>query len=325
MVLGRHIPSSGLGGWLQAWQRGGWTGVDLFFVLSGFLVSGLLFDEHRRTGTIHGARFLVRRGLKIYPAFWALLAISVYVWHQGGWTYEWRQLVHELLFVQNYAQGLWAHTWSLAVEEHFYFGLTALVSVLWLNRRQHFLPPVFWGIAAICLGLRLWTLSREPGFTFEANMFPTHLRIDSLFYGVFLAFLTRYRVTPFSRWPAPVLLILGAACFAPFFLRELSPLAIVVGATPLYIGGGFLVMAASRLSMSSSTVLIGLAELGKASYSIYLWHMPVALWVVPSVGGGFWLKLGVYVLGSISLGLGMNAIIERPILAARDRWFPQNA
>src|SRR6478672_2080696 len=56
------------------WNRGGWTGVDLFFVLSGFLVSGLLFDEYRKSGGIDFKRFLIRRGLKIYPAFWLMLA-----------------------------------------------------------------------------------------------------------------------------------------------------------------------------------------------------------------------------------------------------------
>src|SRR5262245_57143280 len=79
MVVVHHMP---LGfGWLPAPLAGvvervvsaGWVGVDLFFVLSGFLVSSLLFREARDTGRIAVGRFLVRRGLKIYPAFYALL------------------------------------------------------------------------------------------------------------------------------------------------------------------------------------------------------------------------------------------------------------
>src|SRR6188474_3449733 len=95
----------------------GWVGVDLFFVLSGFLVSGLLFREYLREGTVHVTRFLIRRGLKIYPAFYVFLLLSVWF----GVTVRQAQipprlLVGEILFLQNYVGRLWPHTWSLAVE-----------------------------------------------------------------------------------------------------------------------------------------------------------------------------------------------------------------
>jgi peptidoglycan/LPS O-acetylase OafA/YrhL len=83
LVLGNHMqapPSSvGPATWAlaQAWIRGGWVGVDLFFVLNGFLVSGLLFQEHQRCGAVSPKLFFIRRGFKIYPAFWALIAFSV--------------------------------------------------------------------------------------------------------------------------------------------------------------------------------------------------------------------------------------------------------
>lgn len=71
MVLVHHSPTP-LGGRLLA----GWTGVDLFFVLSGFLVSGLLFKEHLATGRIHPWRFYLRRGFKIYPNFYVMLCLT---------------------------------------------------------------------------------------------------------------------------------------------------------------------------------------------------------------------------------------------------------
>ena len=87
LVLGRHINllSTGdfsawhsFGGWFsETWTRGGWIGVDLFFVLSGFLVSGLLFREHQKFGTISAKDFLIRRGFKIYPAFWVLTLLYI--------------------------------------------------------------------------------------------------------------------------------------------------------------------------------------------------------------------------------------------------------
>src|SRR5204863_7752623 len=83
LVLGRHMvpcPShtnAWLGRLTSIWQRGGWIGVDLFFVLSGFLVSGLLFREYQRHGSVDVVRFLIRRGFKIYPGFWVLLGATV--------------------------------------------------------------------------------------------------------------------------------------------------------------------------------------------------------------------------------------------------------
>src|ERR671924_64261 len=107
LVVGHHmkLPDSGptvLRSALAMWQRGGWVGVDLFFVLSGFLVSGLLFREYLRHGTVHVGRFLARRGLKIYPAFYCfLLASLAALVCRKGWPPA-RRVVGELLFVQNY-------------------------------------------------------------------------------------------------------------------------------------------------------------------------------------------------------------------------------
>src|SRR5579872_3973764 len=117
LVLGRHMGVVPLDapGWIQdimdVWVRAGWAGVDLFFVLSGFLVSGLLFREFQHTGRVDVPRFLVRRGFRIYPAFYAfLIATSL-----ASGTIATRRFAAEALFVQNYVSGLWDHTWSLAV------------------------------------------------------------------------------------------------------------------------------------------------------------------------------------------------------------------
>src|SRR4051794_29454248 len=71
LVLGRHFD------YFPLWTRVGWAGVDLFFVLSGFLISGLLFEEWKRTGSINIKRFYIRRALKLYPAFYALLLVTI--------------------------------------------------------------------------------------------------------------------------------------------------------------------------------------------------------------------------------------------------------
>src|SRR5262249_44717454 len=90
----------------------GWTGVDLFFVLSGFLVAGLLFREVQEHGRIDIKRFLIRRGLKIYPGFYCLIGATVGIAVVHGWNLPWNRILSEVFFVQNYHQGLWSQTWS---------------------------------------------------------------------------------------------------------------------------------------------------------------------------------------------------------------------
>src|SRR5215469_5547654 len=95
IVLSAHAPGFGNAGkifyetpglpgkFLALMPGAGWAAVDVFFVLSGFLVSGLLFKEAKESGTVLLGRFLIRRGFKIYPAFWAMLAVTIIwsLWH----------------------------------------------------------------------------------------------------------------------------------------------------------------------------------------------------------------------------------------------------
>ena len=139
LVIGRHqipFPEGShplLKPFMDTWLRGGWVGVDLFFVLSGFFVSGLLFREQQRYGTLSFRRFFVRRGFKIYPSFYLLILVTVIVAHALGQVVPRRRLWTELLYIQSYRFGLWDHTWSLAVEEHFY--LLFPIFYLMLRRR----------------------------------------------------------------------------------------------------------------------------------------------------------------------------------------------
>src|SRR5258708_39463837 len=129
LVIGHHVQfGSDAPAVLRAWHLGGWIGVDLFFVLSGFLVSGLLFREQMRYGTVRVGRFLVRRGLKIYPAFYCFLLATLVVITVSKKCPPADQITGEVLFLQNYLGGVWNHTWSLAVEEHFYIGIALLVA-----------------------------------------------------------------------------------------------------------------------------------------------------------------------------------------------------
>ena len=141
---------------VPVFRTGGWIGVDLFFVLSGFLISGLLFREWTTTGTINIPRFYIRRGFKIYPPFYVLLAVTVAVNLVApgipSFPVTVRTAFAEATFTQNYFQGIWGQTWSLAVEEHFYLLLPV---VLWFLQRRNdnnpfrLMPTLFMVVATV--------------------------------------------------------------------------------------------------------------------------------------------------------------------------------
>ena len=339
MVLGNHTTicppevSAFLNQVTSVWDRGGWTGVDLFFVLSGFLISGLLFNEYRQRGDIDIKRFLIRRGLRIYPAFWFLLLITVLVsvlthetLYRGGY-------LSELLFLQNYHPSIWGHTWSLAVEEHFYVFLSALFLLLLFLHRKHStrafasIPALFGVIAVASLLIRYWTASHAP-VSYEHNIEPSHLRMDSLFFGVFLSYLWNCRGLSaresLRRYRYGVGLI-GVGCFLPAFLFGLgeTPWLWTLGLTLFYLGGGCLLLATLKADIKRDSVWGRLANIGKYSYSIYLWNPMVdgSLNKFTHLAAENWV---LYALlswtGTFVLGIGTAKLIEYPVLKLRDKW-----
>ena len=346
LVMGRHLDrcptatSSTLHWFTNLWQIGGWVGVDLFFVLSGFLVSGLLFREYEKHGVISLKSFLIRRGFKIYPAFWLLLLVTLIIAAVTGRDYKMLAVPCELLFLQNYGPALWNHTWSLAVEEHFYLFLVLLLFALlkWRHNPNPFriVPTLFACLAITCLGLRLATEHVTPVFSDKTNLFPTHLRMDSLFCGVTLSYY--YHTYPVAfmawarrwRWP---LMGLGLLALSPAFLYDIktTPYIYTFGLTQFYLGGACLLVALLGLKLPENWLVRSLSHIGSHSYSIYLWLMAWLTWIVPLISGAskadrHWPLYAVtYLGGGILFGIGIAAVIEFPLLRLRDRWFPSRS
>jgi peptidoglycan/LPS O-acetylase OafA/YrhL len=324
--------------------RSGWAGVDLFFVLSGFLVSGLLFREYARHGKVNILRFFVRRGFKIYPGFYAMIAVMSFIQYGQGERPAafWKSLLAEVVFFQNYFRGLWNHTWSLAIEEHFYLllglGFVAYTSRWKLggNLKRASLLVVL--VCAACLAGRFLT-ARELGYTWTRVYSPTHLRIDALLFGVGLSYAYQYqraRVEAFlGRFGLPLLAVSLALVIWPFLLAQEAPLMYTVGLLSLTVGfGGLMMLMVVRGGTFRRRVpwlVAPLAFVGRHSYSIYLWHMPV-LWLVgyrllKSTGwanGGsahFWAYFG----GTLLVGIGAARLIEIPAIALRDRIMPSRS
>jgi peptidoglycan/LPS O-acetylase OafA/YrhL len=336
MVMGRHLHNLEVGmppalaAVLRPWHACGWMGVDLFFVLSGFLVSGLLFAEYRRTGALRPWRFLGRRGFKIYPAYYFFLLVT-WLWVGGRIPRD--SFLHELVFIQNYTSRIWNHTWSLAVEEHFYLGLALLLWAMarWRKGPDPFrpLPRVCAAVLAVVFALRLREQSLHP---LGEQLLPTHARIDGLFFGTLLSYrwaFHRDQLLDWLRRHRPVILAGSLALLLPGLLLPLegSFFMNTVGLTLNYLGFGGLVMLAVLATTDGllpARVLGPLARVGFYSYSIYLWHAMIsglAAHYLPERIG--WpATTGAYILGSIAIGVLAAKLVELPFLRLRERVLP---
>jgi peptidoglycan/LPS O-acetylase OafA/YrhL len=326
LVLGRHYVH------YQFWAQIGWIGVDLFFVLSGFLISGLLFSEAGARGSINYMRFILRRGLKIWPGLYVSLALTLAgtLWAIPG--YSLKGFIVSSLFVLNYfprhGPEAIGPTWSLAVEEHFYLLLPLLlIWLLKLNNKQRdpfaSLPWLFCALASACLLLRVLSLDSPTIFANRA----THLRIDSLFAGVTLGYLYHHRPAWFQRLSVNYALPLALALTVPIaaFVNEDSVIMKTVGLTSLLLGFSFLVAWAvgrSPRSIAGRSVCAVVARIGFYSYSIYLWHGVASIFfkIIFGISSalGFWL----YLASAILIGIAMAKLVEIPVLKLRDQKIP---
>jgi peptidoglycan/LPS O-acetylase OafA/YrhL len=346
LVLLRHlwIPQELQEGWEWLWflKRGGWIGVDIFFVLSGFLVSGLLFQEIRQTGRANTQRFLIRRAFKIYPQFWLLILYTIAAGAISQRTIPLRSLLGELFFLQNYIGKVWNHTWSLAVEEHFYFGIAFLVSCLVKCRGSagiRYIPLAFWVVAGGSLALRLAADRSISGIEHTWLCYKSHFRIDSLLFGVFLAYFwyfgkLRESIMGLGGVTIWVIRTAGFVCLLPAFIWEfeLNRIQFTYGLTLFYVGAGLILISVLPHQRISNSYVRNAAGLGAASYPVYLWHMSVNSWTNSLVQIGTenvelrFITYGIlYICSSFVFGFIMFRLIDSPSLRIRDKLFPRGA
>ena len=188
-------------------HRWGWIGVDLFFVLSGYLIGGQLLAPLARNKSINLKRFFARRALRIMPAYFVILVIYIFLpsWREYPEMYPWWKFLLSIQNIGLHGGTAFSHAWSLAVEDQFYFTLPFIL--LALNRRPRAAIIISCAIVVVGILLRTFLAIKHPGQTagvsfrdFQAWIYyPTWTRLDPLVFGVALAAIEKFRPTWWKR------------------------------------------------------------------------------------------------------------------------------
>lgn len=329
----------GLGPRYEWLSRFGWAGVDIFFVLSGFLIGSQLLRTLRHGQPLPLRDFYWRRAWRILPAFLAVLAVYVAMpalREAPGLAPWWQFATFTLNLLIDYGRHpAFSHAWSLCVEEHFYLLFPLLAG--WATRRSGASRFVSLCVGLVLLGIVLRTgvwlhgdATRPPRSWFiEDIYYPTWMRLDGLLMGVALAALRVYRPAAWARLQErPTLTMLGGlACAAAalwLFRDRTGLVANAVGWPLLSFGFGLLVLSASSSQgLLGRWAVPGTGWLAAGSYSLYLSHKlamhAVDSWLAPLLPWQGLALFGVHALAILATGAALHYLVERPGLRLRDR------
>ncbi len=333
-----------LGGLGPNWSwlsRYGWMGVDLFFVLSGFLIGTQVLAPISQGRRLSFGDFYMRRAFRILPAYLAVLAIYL-CWpgfgEAAGMEPWWKFLTFTMNLTIDYARNsAFSHAWSLCVEEHFYW-LFPLLAVVLLKR------PATWKFVLLCAGVVLggialraaiWTHGMQTDPNMVRNWFvediyyPTLNRLDGLLCGVALAAWKTFRpqVWLAARRYANLSLLGGMLMMAlSFWLFEdrTGMLGNTIGWPVVSVGLGLLVFAgAGRDSLIGKRNVPLVGWLAAISYSLYLmhkatYHLVQEQWGANLAGAGF-LAFLAYAGSALLAGAALHYTVERPFLEFRGK------
>ena len=292
------------------WPRGGFVGVDVFFVISGFLITGLLLREHDRTGRISFTGFYRRRVKRIIPASVLVLLVTVagswFVFNEARWQATAIDGVWALLFAANWRFAFQStdyfnsdrpvsplqHYWSLGVEEQFYVvwpWLMLLVLVLLARSATKVRPRVVLAVLVLALSAAsfAWAL-HDSRVAASRAYFSTFSRAWELGVGVLLAvsvpLVSRLpdRLRPLLAWVGLAGMVAGVFVVSPGgFDAPASALPVLATALVIAAGTG---VRQQRLLFPLTNRAVG--YVGDISFSLYLWHFPVVILGRLVLGGG---------------------------------------
>ncbi|MEZ5157379.1 MAG: acyltransferase family protein [Candidatus Nanopelagicales bacterium] len=317
---------------------GGYLGVDLFFVLSGFLIAGILLDESRTSGGISLGDFWLRRARRLAPALLVLLvAISVAriaVPHAdaGTWrpeilaaltyTTNWYQIASGSDYFAQFAlQSPLLHTWSLAIEEQFYLAFAVLMVLLCTRLTRRRLMQVLIVLALVSAGWMALRAGSDPAWAY----YSTGTRVQALLVGAVLAIAVRSPLSSgdiHSRARRTAGWVSGSAILVA--LAAPIPNAVM-------LRGGFLIVAVlasvliwALLGSGVLTTVLSwrpLVALGVISYGVYLWHWPIFLMLGTDREGSLAMQFWAIVL-TVAVASLSYVLVEKPLRIGRFTEWP---
>lgn len=334
MVLSYHLK--------LALFKSGFLGVTVFFVLSGYLITGILISEVEEEGTIDLKNFWLRRIRRLVPAVMSMAVVIIFVsavvnrviFTKGCKDFlasvlrfnNWWQIFNKVSYFE--AAGVpspFTHCWSLAIETQFYLiyplillGIYKLAKSRGEGRAKRGL--LFAGVTLLLalISVILMIVLFDPQQDASRVYYGTDTRAFSLLFGALLAILWEYRMVP-RRLSASVNMVLGSVSFAVLLVMTI---AINGSSNFWYRGGQFLgtiltvlmVYAVSGRKTWLSRFLSNpvLKWIGDRSYSIYLWHYPIILLISKGIKASWWITLIEIVLSVVLAELSYR-FIETPI------------
>ncbi len=309
--------------WFPEVIRFGWVGVDLFFVLSGFLITNILIQEQEIKGSISYKNFFIKRVFRIFPAYYFYFALMIlFISFTKIFMFSSQDIFAGIFYLSNYLSDLnpWplGHFWSLAVEEQFYL-FWPLLFLLFHKKLGDKLPLLIITLSPL---IRILTYFLFPELRSRVSIM-THTRFDSLLFGCYLAY--QYKKNNFKAFNQFILkfkLHFFAGIHILFFSRLLQ----------IQFKGKYIMTFGYSLdALMMCLILIYVIEnknafteflntsflvhIGTLSYSLYLWHMPFA-W--SGFGNDF---LFLRILGIYACALTSFLIIETPFMNWRQKVF----
>lgn len=334
MVLAYHLK--------LALFKSGFLGVTVFFVLSGYLITGILISEVEEEGIIDLKNFWLRRIRRLVPAVMSMAVVIIFVsavvnriiFTKGCKDFlasvlgfnNWWQIFNKVSYFE--AAGVtspFTHCWSLAIETQFYLiyplillGIYKLVKSRGEGRAKRGL--LFAGVTLLLalISVILMIVLFDPQQDASRVYYGTDTRAFSLLFGALLAILWEYRMVP-RRLSASVNMVLGSVSFAVLLVMTIA----INGSSNFWYRGGqffgtiltvLMVYAVSGRKTWLSRFLSNpvLKWIGDRSYSIYLWHYPIILLISKGIKASWWITLIEIVLSVVLAELSYR-FIETPI------------
>ena len=311
--------------------KGGFIGVDVFFVLSGYLITRILVNEFGATGRIDLKGFYIRRFLRLMPALWLLLAFTLglaalaALLHRPdraqGFLIE---VLYAGAYFTNWArafdmppEGILTHTWSLAIEEQFYFVWPLLLlAILGRAGKAH-----AWKLVAALLAASIaWRLVLVLGGASVArvyNGFDT--RAETLLWGCLLATAPWQALRPVLNrlWPVPVLAL--AACVVA--LDYHSDFEALYGYSLAAACAAWIIAVVTDARSRGPVPVLSsrpMVFVGRISYGVYLWHFPICYFIGEHVP--WWANVAITTGGAIGLAAASYYWVEVRALRLKGRF-----